>query len=260
RAAPFAYAPLPHLDRSALDRAPAGRAIDAALARETGRAIARAHAARLAVAPVAPASSPLGRRAVCVRLCDGYHFPLGAVRDAVDAKAQGAMCGQLCPGAPTRLFVLPEGSEKIDQAVSLDGRRYSALPVAFRHATTRDPTCGCRRPGRETQPIMSVLEDLTLRRGDTVMTGEGVRVFKGATRWPLRRNDFAAVGAISLPKEMRSKLVSLDRAARKPPPQRALPEIAQSPVRPAVTRHLGPAMAGKQVRLVAPVPGFALVQ
>ncbi|QLP97713.1 MAG: DUF2865 domain-containing protein [Rhodoblastus sp.] len=155
---------------------------------------------------------PMGKRAVCVRLCDGYHFPLGAVNGAGDARAQAGMCQSLCPGAPARVYVMQPGSEKIEDAMSLDGRRYDRLPVAFRHANTRDDTCSCRPVGADVgSPLMSLLDDLTLRRGDAIVTAKGVRVFRGATRWPLRHRDFVRVGETKLSPGARAALATIDR-------------------------------------------------
>lgn len=178
------------------------------------RALSLATTLPAAWTPTATPSSfePMGKRAVCVRLCDGYHFPLGAVRGPADARAQAGMCESLCPGAPARVYVMQAGSEKIEEAVSLDGRRYDRLPVAFRHASTRDNTCSCRPAGAAADsPVMSLLQDLTMRRGDAVMTTKGVRVFRGATRWPLRQRDFVRVGDTKLSPAARAALATLDR-------------------------------------------------
>lgn len=177
----------------------------------------RKHAAGKArgdVTLVATPFEPMGRRAVCVRLCDGFHFPLGAVRSDADVRGQAGMCGALCPGAPSRLYVMPAGSEKIEDAVSLDGKRYDLLPVAFRHASTRDDTCSCRPAGASlSSPLVSLLDDVTLRRGDVVMTGSGVRVFRGATRWPLRQRDFVKASQMKMSARARATLATLDRLA-----------------------------------------------
>lgn len=238
-----AYAPLDF-------REPALDAIHAATLNPSPRARARAAKRPAAVkasivkpltissnwiAPSTPASfEPMGRRAVCVRLCDGYHFPLGAVRGAGDARAQAGMCQSLCPGAPARVYVMPAGSEKIEEATSLDGRRYDRLPVAFRHASTRDDTCSCRPVDVSAgSPLMSLLDDLTMRRGDAVMTAKGVRVFKGATRWPLRQRDFVRVGQSKLSPQSRAALATLDRL-------NARTQRAQEAARQAAAARLAP--------------------
>ena len=212
----------------------------------------------LAAAGPVSTGSPLGRRSVCVRLCDGFHFPLGGARGEADLAGQAGMCGQLCPGAPTRLFVIPEGSERIEDALARDGKKYAALPVAFRHLATRDNTCSCRKAGEETSATMRLLDDLTLRRGDGVMTEAGLRVFRGATRWPLRKQDFARVNNIDLPKQNLSALAAIDRAGRRPPPTSRQTPVAATPRPvPVVSR---PGALGKQVQLFAPVPEATLLR
>lgn len=246
---------------------PAAKAIDSVLApgvlrQPTVGAAPRARkdkpATRLAASGPVSTGSPLGRRSVCVRLCDGFHFPLGSARGEADLAGQAGMCGQLCPGAPTRLFVIPDGSEKIEDAAGRDGRKYTALPVAFRYLAQRDPTCSCRKPGQETSATVRLLEDLTLRRGDGVMTEAGMRVFRGATRWPLRKRDFARVGDIDLPKQARSALDAIDRAGRRPPPTGRQTPVAASPRAVPVVYRTG--ASGKQVLLAPAVPETTLLR
>ncbi len=60
---------------------------------------------------------------------------------------------------------------------------------------------------------VAILEDPTLRRGDAVMTAEGLRIFVGSNASPHRRNDFVALansgGDIS--KTTEKILVNLNR-------------------------------------------------
>lgn len=205
-------APIPAMD--AIGRATIRDAVNAAPRGKSARPRAKAQAAAKSWTPAATAANfePMGKRAVCVRLCDGFHFPLGAVRANSDAKAQSGMCQSLCPGAPARLYVMPAGSEKIEEATSLDGVRYDRLPVAFRHASARDDTCSCRPVGAAADsPLMSLLDDVTMRRGDAVMTVKGVRVFRGSTRWPLRERDFVRLAQTKLSPASRAALATLDR-------------------------------------------------
>lgn len=82
-------------------------------------------------------------RTLCVRLCDGFYFPISystrRERFAGDAK----QCEQRCPGR-SRLFVHRNPGEDVDKMVALDGRPYSSLPTAFLHRTqyVKDCTCG----------------------------------------------------------------------------------------------------------------------
>lgn len=168
-----------------------------------------------------------GKRSVCVRLCDGYFFPIGPVRNKSDLAGHEALCAGLCPGAPARLYVAPAGNDNIEDAVSTkDGKPYSALPVAFRHSGTADNTCTCRRPGQAHARLVSTYKDFTLRRGDSVMTKDGVKVFRGG-KYPYSDKDFSALandGALT--NAQRGALKRLERAAAY---NRARDEAAQGP-------------------------------
>jgi hypothetical protein len=155
-----------------------------------------------------PTSLP--RRSVCVRLCDGYFFPLGPLSRAGDLANHEAACSGLCPDAPTEVFIEPAGSDKIEDAVSSDGAPYTALPVAFRNRTVADNTCSCHKRAGAT---FSLRDDFTLRKGDSVMTASGFMVFRGAARMPLKREDFATLANASMPKEKRTVLAAMERAS-----------------------------------------------
>lgn len=130
------------------------------------------------------------RRSICVRMCDGYFFPIGDL-DAGDQEAHEALCQATCPGAPVKLFTLAPGVEQVEQAVAKDGKSYGKLPVAFAYQRERDSSCGCKGGASGLQgSYVSYLRDFTLRAGDTVVTPKGARVFKGADRWPYKETDF----------------------------------------------------------------------
>ena len=192
--------PTPNIVWSALDPSPE---------RKRNKAIVNA------AEPAGPLSLP--RRSVCVRLCDGFFFPIGPLSRQSDWRNQEAACSGLCPDAPTQLFVEPAGSDRIEDATSSNGARYTALPVAFRNRATADNTCTCHhRPGQ----TFSLLNDFTLRKGDSVMTATGIMVFRGAKRLPYAQNDFASLANTAMPKDKRAVLAAIERAT--------LPSIRQS--------------------------------
>ncbi|MGE3244724.1 MAG: DUF2865 domain-containing protein [Beijerinckiaceae bacterium] len=160
-------------------------------------------------------SFSLGARSVCVRLCDGYHFPVGQLENKGDIKAHEAICSGLCPGAPTRLYVQSSGSEDISEATSARGHKpYAALPIALRHTVKRDKTCSCKAPDQPYMAMISLRKDFTLRKGDAVMTEVGIRVFRGARRWPYNKRDFSTLGAArNLSRSDRRILNALERAS-----------------------------------------------
>lgn len=132
--------------------------------------------------------SELGSRAVCVRMCDGYHFPAGEVSSNADVPAQEALCQARCPSAPVRLFTLEAGQE-IDDA-RRGNQTYRNLPMAFAHQRAIDPTCSCERGPAQAKRV-SLLKDLTLKKGDVVVLAAGAKVFDGAERWPYKSRDFS---------------------------------------------------------------------
>jgi len=81
-------------------------------------------------------------RTLCVRLCDGFYFPMSYAthpdRFALDAKR----CERSCPSG-SRLFVHRNPGESVNEMVDLQGRSYRDLPTAFLHQAqyVRDCTC-----------------------------------------------------------------------------------------------------------------------
>jgi hypothetical protein len=171
-------------------------------------------------------SSALPRRGVCVRLCDGYFFPTGALSGEADLNGQEAACSGLCPDAPTQLFVQPAGSDKIEDAVSLSGAPYTALPVAFSHRISTDRTCSCHRhPGES----FALANDPTLRGGDSIMTPKGIMVFRGTGRVPYAFGDFTTLAKASMPRDKRALLAEIERAALPAMPRRSVSWLAPPP-------------------------------
>jgi hypothetical protein len=82
-----------------------------------------------------------GYRTICVRVCDGYYFPLSntSSRQRFAQDAQKCM-GQYATGEAT-LFYHPFPYGDVSQAVSLDGQRYFDQPNAFAFRTKYFPQC-----------------------------------------------------------------------------------------------------------------------
>ena len=160
------------------------------------RIAARRHVRPTHVAQATPtprhAPMALARRSMCVRLCDGFAFPVGAYHGEQDRVPHEAACQSQCPGARTALYVTPVGADAMREAVSVStGQAYSELPDAFHYTNVLSDACSCHPPSGNR--IMSLLRDFTLRRGDAVMTASGVQVFHGGARYPYSRRDFVAL-------------------------------------------------------------------
>lgn len=129
-------------------------------------------------------------RTICVRLCDGFHAPIGYLRANADMKAHEALCAAMNPGIPVKVFRVAAGAKAIDNAKAADGSRYGALPVAFGHEKVSDKSC---RPAivQEGERRVSLLRDITLRPGDSVVLDGRVRTFSGSSHWPYSPRDFS---------------------------------------------------------------------
>jgi hypothetical protein len=119
---------------------------------------------------------------VCVRTCDGYYFPISystvPSRFAADAQA----CQRLCPAAQVALYTYHNPGEEMQQAMSVDGAPYTALPNAFRYTKELVPGCSCRRPGQTWAETLHNADDTsTLESGDIVVTDKNE---KALTRVP----------------------------------------------------------------------------
>jgi hypothetical protein len=82
-------------------------------------------------------------RTLCVRLCDGYYFPVSfsATRERFARDAQ--VCAQAC-GAEARLFVHRNPGADTDDMVDLQGRPYGQLPAAFLYRREYVAACRCQ--------------------------------------------------------------------------------------------------------------------
>lgn len=90
-----------------------------------------------------PESSSGSYRALCVRLCDGFPFPISHATTRERFAANAKQCEQSCPGR-SRLFVVRSSVEGPDDSVDLRGQPYRKLATAFRYRTEYDASCTCR--------------------------------------------------------------------------------------------------------------------
>ena len=150
---------------------------------------------------------------MCASATDSF-FPVSSFHGSDAIASEAATCAGLCPDAPTALYFLPAGTDKIEDAASTSGERYAALPASLRFRTTRDGACACRRAVTQNPPIW---QDPTLRNGDAVMTSGGIVVFRGAGHSPYARDDFTALAAAPMPSDRRATLMALESAGALPP-------------------------------------------
>jgi len=139
----------------------------------SGRAYATPDSARTSPDGVAPEQRSGGRTvAFCVRLCDGFNFPI----ERHAAAAPVGLCTAMCPASRTKIF---SGSE-ITRAAAADGTRYSDIDNAFVYRERLVANCTCN--GRDAFGLapVSLATDPTLRPGDVVTTASGLMAFTPA--------------------------------------------------------------------------------
>jgi hypothetical protein len=82
-------------------------------------------------------------RTMCVRLCDGFYYPVSfsVTPDRFEHDAQ--VCERTC-GDQAQLFVYPNPGGEIEDMQDLRGRAYSRLRTAFLYRTTYVDSCKCQ--------------------------------------------------------------------------------------------------------------------
>jgi Protein of unknown function (DUF2865) len=82
-------------------------------------------------------------RTVCVRLCDGYYWPISFATHEARFARDSATCTKSC-GAPAALYYYPNPGGEPEDMVSLQGVPYKSLGTAFLFRTRYDADCKCR--------------------------------------------------------------------------------------------------------------------
>jgi hypothetical protein len=83
-----------------------------------------------------------GTRTLCVRICDGYYFPINAQANSTRFQTDAVACQSMyAEGGQAELFVQPGGGD-IGNATSIaTGKRYGDLPNALLYRETYVPAC-----------------------------------------------------------------------------------------------------------------------
>lgn len=181
---------------------------------------------------VAPNTMPTGStfRTVCVRMCDGFYFPVSFATVQSRFGDDEALCKRQCPAAEVSLYIYGNPGQDIQQAVSLSGQMYSELPNAFKYRTEFNPGCSCRGPGQSWADALG--QDLTIQRGDIIVTEQ-------------RSKQLSAPRVGPLAKEKQGPAISPNTA---PNPNQFTPPPQQTQAPPAQTDADGK----RKVRVVGP--------
>jgi hypothetical protein len=125
----------------------------------------------------------------CVRLCDGYFFPLSRSLSMSPAE----QCRSFCPAAKTKIF----GGNGINQASAADGSRYANLDNALLYRTRTVNNCTCN--GRDAFGVvrLDVANDPTLRAGDIVAIDGGFAAYTGSKSAARQNSAFTPIAQYS---------------------------------------------------------------
>jgi hypothetical protein len=127
---------------------------------------------------ISSAPGPMGGtyRAVCVRTCDGYYFPIAFSTTPDHFRDDEQTCQRMCPAAEVQLYTYHNPGEEMSQAVSLGGQPYTSLPTAFQYRKSLSTACSCRRPGESWAQALKVNgTDTTVAPGDVVVTEQNAK-------------------------------------------------------------------------------------
>jgi hypothetical protein len=89
-------------------------------------------------------------RTVCVRLCDGYYFPLSFSVSRSQFARDAQVCKSRC-GSESRLYVQRNPGDVVEDMKDLKGRSYGKLEAAFRYRSEYLANCKCQPHPWETE-------------------------------------------------------------------------------------------------------------
>lgn len=88
------------------------------------------------------ASNAARFRTWCVRLCDGFYFPVNYLTTRSRLEADDAQCRASC-SSEARLYVNTVLGRTASPLADLSGKPYTELPTAFAYRMAVNPSCTC---------------------------------------------------------------------------------------------------------------------
>jgi hypothetical protein len=170
-------------------------------------------------------------RTVCVRSCDGAYFPISFATVPGRFPDDEKTCKALCPAAEASLYAYRNPGEDMNQAVSISGQPYSALPNAFRFRQEFTPACSCKAAGQTWSDALKNIDDKAAaeQQGDIIVTEDSA---KKMARPP------AAKGVAATSKKGTTGTTATAPAT--PPPDAPAPAAASTGTSDKQIRTVGP--------------------
>ena len=148
-------------------------------------------------------------RTVCVRLCDGFFYPIHYSTYGSMVGPDAEACQSSC-AAPAELYVYRNPGQEIEQAVSLSGSAYMDLPVALRYRKEYVKGCSCKQAEYNPTEIMAANKQAGIDTGPMP---------------PARAPAPVAGGEAAAPVEITGATPPTDQAAAPPTDQAAPPPV-----------------------------------
>jgi hypothetical protein len=139
--------------------------------------------------PLGDLGPPSGTyRTVCVRTCDGGYFPISFATVPARFPDDDKTCKALCPATDAALYAYRNPGEDINQAISINGQPYTALPNAFHFRTEFNPSCSCRAPGQTWSDALKSIDDKAAaeQQGDIIVTEESAKKMQQRAQQPAK--------------------------------------------------------------------------
>ena len=102
-------------------------------------------------------------RTLCVRLCDGYYFPISFATTTNRFATDQQICQERC-AAPAKLFTHPNPGGTAEQMLSVDGLSYEDIKNAWRFKKEFVKGCSCK--ASEYNPELLVANELKKETGE----------------------------------------------------------------------------------------------
>ena len=194
--------------------------------------------------PIYRSIDPNGRyRSVCVRLCDGFFYPISFSTYSGQLAQEHEQCQSSC-AAPAELYVYRNPGQEIEQAISLNGSAYMDLPVALKFRKSYVNGCSCKQA--EYNPTEIEAANKRAEAEDAAQPGKGKGKGKVAANPPAPAP--APQAAAHRPTARRAAISTSPAATSPAPPPQAPPAVPQAQKPPAPPRLQTPPPAPSQAR------------
>jgi hypothetical protein len=169
-------------------------------------------------------------RAVCVRLCDGFYYPIAFSTTAASLAQDADRCQSSC-AAPAELYVYRNPGQEIEQAISLNGSAYMDLPVALKFRKTYVNGCSCKQAEYDPAKIEEANKRAEAEAASQAGKGKGKgKVAAKATAAPAPQTESAM--EVTGSTEPAPTPAAVPQAQKPPAP----PATAAAPAQPAQTQ------------------------